>query len=465
MSGASEARTARLCSEQALVSALIRDPASVGPIALASAVAPRDFGNVWFQQMYGALVEDGLWHHPYVKQAATENERVRTLCFMLYQRLQTRMQALADGALAEADAAARHAELAVRRAEFAHRQAEEARADTEWWLENAPDNPMAMDAQAWEAQAWARASISVDDAERAAQARDKSARRAASLGKTVASDQAWARAWDAMWKIASPEHGAAPYYGGHYARQVLEHGIAQRVHQVGEELMAKVHAPGASAAQQIADIRAAMDQLAAEQVRTGSVEPILPTADVADLENPERWEALRTEGQVMISLVAHPEQLAHSDAAGLQPRDMSRPEHAYLLAAVIEQQTLGLEMDPYQLTQRAWAAAQHDGTAVDTGYLFNMTMTARHQELTPHGPSPQQLARIARQQAPSLIALSVQRQAATVIAQMRVHLEQGIAPRDVVSSMRSGLAHVEQQALRHPQALADQDASYQGATR
>lgn len=453
---------ARRISEQALVSALIQDSAGVGPIALASAVASRDFGNVWFQQMYGALVEDSLWNHPYVTQAAPA-DRVYTLCSMVYQRLRTRMQALADGARAEAEAAAWQAELALRSAEFALRQAEEAQADTEWWLENAPDHPLAAEAQAWETQTWARASIGADQAERAAKARDDSAQRARSLETTITSEGAWAAAWDSMRKFASPELGSRPEYGGYYARQVLEHGIAQRAHQVGEELMAKVHAPGASAARQIADIRAAMDQLAAEQVRTGSIEPILPTAAVVDLENPERWEALRTEGQVMISLVAHPEQLTWSDAAALQPRDMRRPEHAYLLAAVIEQRSLGLEMDPYQLTQRAWAAAQDDGVDVDTGYVFNMTMTARHRELTSQGPSPEQMARIAHEKAPGLIALSVQRQTAVVVARMRAQLAQGVAPRDVVTAMRSGLAHAEQQALRHPQAFADQGAPYQGA--
>ncbi|MGW2105128.1 hypothetical protein [Streptomyces sp. NPDC001948] len=454
---------ARLRSEQALVSVLIQDPGGAGPLAYTSSVQTKDFQNAWFQQMYGALVEDSLWNHPYVTHAAP-SERTRILCNMLYQRLQTRMQGLADDARAQANAAARQAELAMRTAEFAHRQAEEARADTQWWLTHAPDHPLAAEAQTWEAQASARESISVDNAERASKTSNATARRAATLEKTVASEQAWKSAEESMWKLSSPQHGAAPHYAGYYARQVLEHGIAHKVHRIGEDLMAKVHVPGANVVQQIAEIRDTMDQLAGEQIRTGSVEPTLPVPAVANLQNPERWEALRTEGQVLISIVAHPEQLTQSDAASLKPRDMSRPEHAYLLAAVIEQQSLGLEMDAYQLTHRAWAAAERDGVALDSGYVYDMTMTARHRELS-YGPSPEQLARAAHEQAPALIALSVQRQTATVVAQMNEQLSRGVAPLDVVSSMRNGLAHAEQQATRHAQAFAEQGTPYRGAAR
>ncbi|MFE0061854.1 hypothetical protein [Streptomyces sp. NPDC059003] len=464
MSGASRAQ-ARLRSEQALISTLIQDVAKMGPLAQASSVRSRDFGNIWLQQMYGALVEDGLWNHPYVTQASGL-ERVKTVCLMLRQRLQTRMQTLADGLRADADVADREAKAAVDRARTAHGQAEDAREDTNWQLENFPAaHPMCRQAQEWEAQAWANATIHADTADHAVKAREQAQRRAAQLQETLASLKAWEGVWEAIGEFAFSEQRADPQHGARYARQVLEHGIAERVHQLGQELTAQVQGPGATLDEQIAAVRAAMDRFTAEPTLTAGGEPIVPAPVFADLTHPQRWQALRVEEQVVMSLVAHPEQLAHGNAAALRPRDMSKPEHHYLLAAVIEQHRDGVTMDPTDLTHRAWEAASRDDVEVDVEYLISTTMTARHHAVVGgRATHPMSLNQTAQREAPVLIALSVQRQTAMVVKQTQAQLAAGSAPHQTASLMRNGLAHVLDQAQRHPQAAATPQAPHRGTT-
>ncbi|MFI1204827.1 hypothetical protein ACH4VR_36265 [Streptomyces sp. NPDC020883] len=441
---------ARLLSEQALIGALLKDPIYAGTVARESGVRSSDFGNPWLQHMYGALVEDGLWNHPYVT-SAPPYDRTRIITAMLFERLRTRMQAAADAAAAELAAWQLQAEHHLRVAKFAGTQAEEAAAETAWWAKNFPNSQLFAQAKHWEMQAHTRALVTKDAAAQAVKRRDEAAKIYRRLDKTVKSPQAWDAAWEAVRKVSSPEDSATPQNSPRYARLVLEQGISTRAHTIGQKLLAQVNAPATGAMQQLADIHAALDALGQEALRDGPVEPIWPIAPEALRPEDQQWESRRAEGRVLISVIAHPEQLNRNPAAALTSRDMTRPEHAYLLAAAQDHHARGLGMDAYQLASEAWSMAARDGVVVETGYMYNLAMNAKHPELSPGGPPPAQMAHIADVEAPSLIQLTVQRTTAAAVAQLDEQLQRGVAPRQAVATFRSGLAYAAEQAHRHPQ--------------
>ncbi|GAA1193711.1 hypothetical protein [Streptomyces rhizosphaericus] len=462
------ASDARKIAEQALVSCLLQDVLNVGPAAVQAGVQVSDIDDIWFQQMYGVLVEDGMWRDPMVIHAGPE-ERIDVVRQLAWGKLRTRMYALARTALAERVAAEYASDLANHQANAAYEEAKEAVYDAAWWAKEEPDSPRMHQARAWEAEVYARAVMYAGEAERAAQRRNTAVEKHTLLLHTITSRQAWSSARDLMQSLAVSPLAADTRHSAVYMCQVIEHGISARARAIGEELDLQLHdLAGVSAPQMLTHLRAAIDALGVEQIRTGDMKALVPTPVQAQVKEASRWNAPRIEDEVLISLVAFSEQLTNSNAAGLRPEDMSRPERAHLLTALIEQVRDGLAMDPHQLTQRALQSAERKGEEVDVGYFLNIldrALNPHHTGRYPGGsPSREQLARLAHEKTPGLIMLSVRRHVTTIVVQSREQLKGGASPRTVVAGMRSNLAYAAEQVHRHPYALGGPGAS-QGPAR
>ncbi|GGV56556.1 hypothetical protein GCM10010245_89540 [Streptomyces spectabilis] len=279
-------------------------------------------------------------------------------------------------------------------------------------------------------------------------------RRATRLEATLANELAWTTTWETIVSFTSGRGGGSPDSAYLYARQVMEHGIAARVHQVGQELMVQVHAAGVRPAEQIVAVRTAMQQLTANGGPGRRGAPVVLQPVVIRLESVTTWQWHRLESEVMLSLVAYPEQLTRSQAAILKPRDMRKPEHRYLLAAVIDQYRLGLDMDPFHLAHKVWASAAGDGVQLNVGYVVQLALTAQHHEAPDVRPHLPELPRLAQEKAPVVVALSVQRHTAKAVSHTVSRLAEGTAPRRAADMLRTRLAALLQQAQRYPHAIA-----------